>query len=111
MKHAFKYIFVICLGLAACDAGDMVSGGSRARERQLELGVPTVCLNALDRADEVIDQVARAFGIVADIFGAASRFDVDTMDRLSTQLDAITPIVLEATNDYRSAASACRAEA
>jgi hypothetical protein len=82
---------LLAAAVVACDAGDLVTGGSRASERTSSFEVPTSCLRALELADQALELAADGFDVVADILGAASSLDVAGVERGNAQLASLTP--------------------
>lgn len=79
-------------------------------EKIVEVEVaPAACLTALDNADDLNSVNADAFGVVADMFDAASSFDVAGINSGSAKLDKLQPQVSAAAAAYRDEAAACRA--
>lgn len=81
-------------------------------EKEVEVEVPVtpdVCLTALDNADDLNAVNADAFSVVADMFDAASSFDVAGINSGSAKLDKLQPEVSAAAAAYREEAAACRA--
>lgn len=79
-------------------------------EKIVEVEVaPTACLTALDNADDLNAVNADAFAVVADMFDAASSFDVAGINAGSAKLDKLQPEVAAAAAAYREEADACRA--
>lgn len=79
-------------------------------EKIVEVEVASAaCLTALDNADDLNSVNADAFGVVADMFEAASSFDVAGINSGSAKLDKLQPEVAAAAAAYREEAAACRA--
>lgn len=81
-------------------------------EKEIEVEVPVTpaaCIAALDEAEALNQLNIEAFGVVADMFDAASSFDVAGINSGSAKLDALQPDVALKVADYNVEAEACRA--
>lgn len=79
-------------------------------EKKVDVPVtPAACIAALDEAEALNQINIEAFGVVADMFDAASSFDVSGMNAGSAELDALQPKVASKVADYNEEATACRA--
>ncbi len=82
-------------------------------EKEVEVEVPVTpaaCLAALDEAEALNELNIEAFGVVADMFDAASSFDVSGINSGTAKLDALQPDVASKVADYNVEATACRAD-
>ena len=73
-----------------------------------EATTSAACLNALDAADETIEFAAKGFGLSSEGFMAAADFDVDTLERVTNDLKAMTPGYEQALTNYVAAREECR---
>lgn len=70
---------------------------------------PSSCLQALDLADDVIAANSEAFGVVGEMFEAASRFDIDDMTASQEELAEMADDVAPLATRYRTVRDQCRA--
>lgn len=73
-----------------------------------EATTPAACLNALDAADETIDLAATGFGLASQGFTAAADFDVDALERVNRDMEAMAPKYERALANYAAARENCR---
>lgn len=115
-KNLRSLIFPAGALLIGIGAG-LVIGTSNQPEPRVETVIetvtkevtPDVCLNALDFADDVNDATVQGFTIVAEIFDAASTFDVTGMNAGNERLDQVRITHLQPSiTKYQSAATTCR---
>jgi len=113
---------LVGVGLGSSAAGGVPEARVETKIETREVEVPVevekiveveiasaACLTALDNADELNAVNADAFGVVADMFDAASSFDVAGINSGSAKLDKLQPEVSAAAAAYREEAAACRA--
>ncbi len=89
----------ITLALAAC-------GGSNA---SADSGSPQSCLDALDRADELLAMTGEALTLVGDAFEAAERLDMAELSRAEAELSDISDGLDPVLESYATERDACRA--
>ena len=73
--------------------------------------IPTVCFDALDRADEAFVFTGDVFGIVGELFQAISEFDVVGMERAGEKISEAREQLDQKLDAYVAARDACRANA
>ena len=73
--------------------------------------IPTVCFDALDRADEAFVFTGDVFGIVGELFQAISEFDVVGMERAGEKISEAREQLDPKLDAYVTARDACRANA
>lgn len=103
----------VAVGAALGAAGEPAAPEPEVREVTVteEVEVPTtpqICLEALDRAETVIQYAAEGIGIMADGFDAASRYDVSGIEAATAELDTLQGPLQVARAEYDSASMECR---
>lgn len=73
--------------------------------------IPSVCFDALDRADEAFAYVGEAFGVVSEIFNATSNLDLAAMEKGVDKLGGMQENLGGKLETYKTARDACRANA
>ena len=73
--------------------------------------IPSVCFDALDRADEAFVFTGDVFGIVGELFQAISEFDVVSMERAGEKISEAREQLDPKLDAYVAARDACRANA
>ena len=73
--------------------------------------VPSVCFDALDRADEAFAYVGEAFRVVSEIFNATSNLDLAAMEKGVDKLGGMQEKLGDKLETYKTARDACRANA
>jgi len=77
-------------------------------EKEVEV-TPQACIDAIDAADQVIEEYSQGFFIAADIFEAAEYYDLDAMEAATISLGEHTDNNLEpALSSYYAASEGCK---
>lgn len=69
---------------------------------------PSVCGDALDKADALIALAGDGFGYSGEAMQGAAEFDLDRMERASEQLDLLSPQISAGVDAYNAASRDCR---
>jgi hypothetical protein len=110
-----RMVILVCapLVLVSCGtAGAPMMAPSTVKTtvtRTIEVeSTPKACVDALDAAEDIHDLAVQGFEIAADMVDAASLMQSTKLERLSANLDALTPTMKAAVAAYNRAAENCR---
>lgn len=114
-KKRNPWMIAVLIGLPVLGfgMGQAAAGGPPETVTETETVEVTnpACVEALDAADTMIENMGEALDISSDAMGHVTSFDWTALDEDTRKLEDLTPVVAQAREDYDVAAVTCRVSA